>query len=174
LWRTVVDEAVALIVADGAAVVTYTERFWQTLAARPSDAAPNDSAVAAVIETLFRQGRLQQPISIDDPAEGASWEDVGGRGHLLYVVRNDNLVAVVRLDSQLTSSVVLGDITGELDTPSTGTVAAGRLWVVNPRFTRLRHPARCTGSPNCHSVPKRLSITSPAAGRRSAALTRCS
>jgi len=30
LWRTVVDEAVALIGADGAAVVTYTERFWQT------------------------------------------------------------------------------------------------------------------------------------------------
>ena len=30
LWRTVVDEAVALIAADGAAVVTYTERFWQT------------------------------------------------------------------------------------------------------------------------------------------------
>jgi hypothetical protein len=38
LWRIVVDEAVALIAADGAAVVSYTERFWQTLAARPSDA----------------------------------------------------------------------------------------------------------------------------------------
>jgi hypothetical protein len=32
LWRTVAEEAVALIAADGAAVVTYTERFWQTLA----------------------------------------------------------------------------------------------------------------------------------------------
>ena len=30
LWRTVVDEALALIAADGAAVVTYTERLWQT------------------------------------------------------------------------------------------------------------------------------------------------
>jgi hypothetical protein len=30
LWRTVVDEAVALIAADGAAVVTYIDRFWQT------------------------------------------------------------------------------------------------------------------------------------------------
>ena len=30
LWRAVVDEAVALIAADGAAVVTHTERFWQT------------------------------------------------------------------------------------------------------------------------------------------------
>jgi len=85
LWRIVVDEAVALIAADGAAVVTYTERLWQTLAARPSGGASDDSAAAAVIEMLFRQGRLQQPFSIDDPAEGASW-DVVGR-HALLVVR---------------------------------------------------------------------------------------
>jgi hypothetical protein len=56
LWRIVVDEAVALIAADGAAVVTYTERCWQTLAARRRDGAPDDSAAAAVIEMLFRQG----------------------------------------------------------------------------------------------------------------------
>jgi hypothetical protein len=85
LWRTVVDEAVALIAADGAAVVTHTERFWQTLAAHPGDAAPDDSATAAVIEMLSRQGLLQQPISIDDPAEGASWDVVGRRA--LLVVR---------------------------------------------------------------------------------------
>jgi hypothetical protein len=85
LWRTVVDEAVALIAADGASVVRHTERFWQTLAARPSDTAPDDSAAAAMIEMLFRQGLLQQPISIDDPAEGASWDVVGRRA--LLVVR---------------------------------------------------------------------------------------
>ena len=77
LWRTVVDEAMVLIPADGAAVVTYTERFWRTLAARPSDATPDDSAAAAVIEVLFRQGLLQQPFSIDDPAEGALWDGDG-------------------------------------------------------------------------------------------------
>jgi ANTAR domain len=85
LWRAVVDEAVALIGADGAAVVTHTERFWQTLAAHPGDAAPDDSETAAVIEMLFRQGLLRQPISIDDPAEGASWDVVGRRA--LLVVR---------------------------------------------------------------------------------------
>ena len=83
LWRIVVDEAVALIAADGAAVVTHTERFWQTLAAHPGDTAPNDSATAAVIEMLFRQGLLQQPFSIDDPAESASWDVVGRRAFLL-------------------------------------------------------------------------------------------
>jgi hypothetical protein len=85
LWPAVVDEALALIAADGAAVVTYTGRFWQTLAASPSDAAPDDSAAAAVIEMLFRQGLLQQPISIDDPAEGASSVSLGWRA--LLVVR---------------------------------------------------------------------------------------
>jgi ANTAR domain len=77
LWPTVVDEALALIAADGAAVVTYTGRFWQTVAAHPSPAAPDDSAAAAVIEMLLRQGLIQQPISIDDPAEGASSVSLG-------------------------------------------------------------------------------------------------
>jgi hypothetical protein len=85
LWRIVVDEAVALIAADGAAVVTYTERIWEILAARPGDAAPDDSTAVAVIEMLFRQGLLQQPVSIDDLAEGASWNGLGRRG--LLVVR---------------------------------------------------------------------------------------
>jgi hypothetical protein len=85
LWRTVAEEALALIAADGAAIVTHTKRFWQTLAAHPSDEAPDDSATAAVIELLFRQGLLQQPISIDDPTENASWGLVGRRA--LLVVR---------------------------------------------------------------------------------------
>jgi hypothetical protein len=58
------------------------------------------------------------------------------RGHLLYVVRNnDNVVAVVRLGSQLATGTVLGNITDPgLDVPTTATVAAGRLWAVNARF----------------------------------------
>ena len=83
LWRTVVDEALALIAADGAAVVTYTDRFWQTLAARPSDAAPGDSATAEVIEMLLRQGLLQQPFPNDDPTEVASWDALGERALLV-------------------------------------------------------------------------------------------
>ncbi|HEX5907285.1 MAG TPA: ANTAR domain-containing protein [Propionibacteriaceae bacterium] len=83
LWRTVVDEAVALIAADGAAVVTYTEGIWEILAARRREAAPDDSAAAAVIELLFRQGLFQRPLSIDDPAEGASWDGVGRRALLV-------------------------------------------------------------------------------------------
>jgi hypothetical protein len=40
-----------------------------------------------------------------------------------------------RLDSQLASGAVLGDITDPgLDVPTTATVAAGRLWAVNAWF----------------------------------------
>jgi ANTAR domain len=85
LWRTVVDEAVALIAADGAAVVTYTGGIWEILAARRREAAADDSAAAAVIELLFRQGLFQRPLSIDDPAEGATWDGVGRR--VLLVAR---------------------------------------------------------------------------------------
>jgi hypothetical protein len=63
------------------------------------------------------------------------------RGNTLYVV-GGGLVTVVRLGARLASGVVLGVITdpGEpnnplLDVPTTATVAAGRLWAVNARFT---------------------------------------
>ena len=84
LWRTIVDEAMALIPANGAVLITCTERFWQALAARPGDAAPDDSAAAAM-ETLFQRGLLRHPISIDDLAEG-TW-GVGQGWRALLVVR---------------------------------------------------------------------------------------
>jgi outer membrane protein assembly factor BamB len=86
-----------------------------------------------------------------DPATGVTDEvDLGGAtlgsgtadglellGHTLYVVRNfDNLVTVVQLGPQLASGVVLGELTDpSLDVPATATVAAGRLWAVNARFS---------------------------------------
>jgi hypothetical protein len=82
-----------------------------------------------------------------DPDTGTAKEvDLGGVslgavdglelvGHTLYAVRNSNVVTVVRLGSQLATGTVLGDITDPgLDISTTGTVAAGRLWVVNARF----------------------------------------
>jgi hypothetical protein len=76
---------------------------------------------------------------------GADTVDLGGevlpgpdglelRGNTLYVV-GGGLVTVVRLGARLASGVVLGEITDPgLDVPTTATVAAGRLWVVNARF----------------------------------------
>jgi hypothetical protein len=63
------------------------------------------------------------------------------RGNTLYVV-GGGVVTVVRLGARLASGVVLGEITDPgLDVPTTATVAAGRLWVVNARFTTPPTPA---------------------------------
>ena len=89
-----------------------------------------------------------------DPATGVAAElDLGGVnlgypdglelvGHTLYVVRPfQNRVTVVSLGARLTGGVVLGDlIDPSLDIPSTATVAAGRLWAVNLRFTTPPEP----------------------------------
>ena len=50
-----------------------------------------------MIEMLFRQGLLQQPISIDDPAEGASWDVVGRRALLVVRIEDGSLRQPVRL-----------------------------------------------------------------------------
>jgi hypothetical protein len=89
-----------------------------------------------------------------DPATGVAAElDLGGvnlgypdglelLGHTLYVVRPfQNRVTVVALGARLTGGVVLGDlIDPSFDIPSTATVAAGRLWAVNLRFTTPPEP----------------------------------
>jgi len=63
------------------------------------------------------------------------------RGRKLYVVRSDNRVTVLRMGRRMASGVVLGDLTDPgLDFPSTATVAAGRLWVVNLRYFTLPGP----------------------------------
>ncbi|HVD87510.1 MAG TPA: hypothetical protein VNB91_01285 [Jatrophihabitantaceae bacterium] len=90
-----------------------------------------------------------------DPATGVADElDLGGvnlgypdglelLGHTLYVVRPfQNRVTVVSLGDRLTGGVVLGDLTDpSFDIPSTATVAAGRLWAVNLRFTTQPEPS---------------------------------
>jgi len=84
-----------------------------------------------------------------DPATGVADEvDLGGvnlgypdglelLGHTLYVVRPfQNRVTVLSLGAGLTGGVLLGDLTDpSFDIPSTATIAAGRLWAVNLRFT---------------------------------------
>ena len=89
-----------------------------------------------------------------DPATGVAEElDLGGvnlgypdglelLGHTLYVVRPfQNRVTVIALGSRLAGGVVLGHlIDPSFDEPSTATVAAGRLWAVNLRFTTPSTP----------------------------------
>jgi hypothetical protein len=64
------------------------------------------------------------------------------RGRTLYVVRGEpNSVSVVRLGERLTSGRVVARLRDrDLDVPSTATIAAGRLWVVNARFETTPTP----------------------------------
>jgi hypothetical protein len=74
-------------------------------------------------------------INLGSPPPLSNADGLELRGHLLYVVRNTDVVTVVRLGSQLAAGTVLGNITDPgLDVPTTATVAAGRLWAVNARF----------------------------------------
>lgn len=70
------------------------------------------------------------------------------RGSTLYVVRNNadgstsEAVLVHRLGPGLTTARLLGSLTSPaLDVPTTATLAAGRLWVVNARFTTPATPS---------------------------------
>ena len=80
-------------------------------------------------------------IDLGDDVDLSSVDGLELQGRTLYAVRNSNVVTVVRLGSQLAAGTVLGDITDPgLDIPATATVAAGRLWAVNARFTTPPEP----------------------------------
>jgi hypothetical protein len=102
---------------------------------------------------LVAQSEAGKLFRVDPATGGADEIDLGGAtlsypdglellGHTLYVVRPfDNRVTVISLGVRLASGVVLGDLTDpSLDIPSTATVAAGRLWAVNLRFTTPVEP----------------------------------
>ncbi|HLM20055.1 MAG TPA: superoxide dismutase [Propionibacteriaceae bacterium] len=127
--------------ADSATLLQVTGDFVQV----PD--VPNLNGIVAKNGTLLvgdsNTGNL---FRVDPDTGSADMVDLGGevlpdpdglelRGNTLYVV-GGGLVTVVRLGARLASGVVLGEITDpSLDVPTTATVAAGRLWVVNARFT---------------------------------------
>ena len=137
--------------SDAATLLPVTGDFTQT-------AGPNLNGIVAKRGVLIvAQSNTGKLFRVDPDTGIADEVDLGGaelpapdglelRGNTLYVV-GDGLVTLVRLRVRLTSGVVLGVITdpGEpnnplLDVPTTATVAAGRLWVVNARFTTPPNP----------------------------------
>ena len=127
---------------DAATLLPVTGDFVQT---PPPD--PNFNGIVAKSGVLLVAHTSMGKLFRVDPDTGvAEGVDLGGevlpapdglelRGNTLYVV-GGGLVTVVRLGAGLASGVVLGEITDPgLDVPTTATLAAGRLWVVNARFT---------------------------------------
>jgi hypothetical protein len=132
---------------DAATLLPVSGDFAQT-----PPPAPNLNGIVAKSGVLLVAQTSTGKLFRVDPDTGIADEvELGGaelptpdglelRGNTLYVVGGGE-VTVVRLGAHLASGVVLGDISGELDTPSTATVAAGRLWVVNPRFNTPPSPS---------------------------------
>lgn len=137
---------------DAAELLPVTGDFVQT-------AGPNlNGIVEKAGMLLVAQSSTGQLFRVD-PATGiAALVDLGGevlpgpdglelRGNTLYAV-GGGVVTMIRLGARLSTGEVLGVITdpGEpadplLDVPTTATVAAGRLWVVNARFTTPPTPS---------------------------------
>jgi sugar lactone lactonase YvrE len=127
---------------DAATLLPVTGDFIQT-----APPAPNLNGIVAKGSVLLvAQTSTGKLFSVDPDTGIANEVDLGDevllpgpdglelRGDTLYVV-GGGVVTVVRLGARLASGVVLGEITDPgLDVPSTATVAAGRLWVVNARF----------------------------------------
>jgi hypothetical protein len=137
---------------DAATLLPVTGDFAQNAAQ------PNLNGIVARCGTLLVAQTSTGKLFRVDPVTGVADEvGLGGevlpspdglelRGKTLYAVGN-GLVTVVRLKDRLSHGVVRGVITDPggpdsplLDVPTTATVAAGRLWVVNARFTTPRTP----------------------------------
>jgi hypothetical protein len=138
------------LASAGIAYEAARDRIWVAGVGPPlhgrADVRVYDASSGAVLATYA-------PLGVGLLNDVAAEFDLGGvnlgypdglelLGHTLYVVRPfQNRVTVVSLGAQLTGGVVLGDlIDPSFDIPSTATVAAGRLWAVNLRFTTPPEP----------------------------------
>jgi hypothetical protein len=137
---------------DAATLLPVTGDFAQTAGG------PNLNGIVARCGALVAAQSSTGKLFRIDPVTGIADEVdlVGGvltspdglelRGRKLYAVGN-GVVTVVRLEDRLSRGVVRGVLTDPgapdaslLDVPTTATVAAGKLWVVNARFTTPRTP----------------------------------
>ena len=142
----------ALPPEDAATLLPVTGDFVQT-----AGGANLNGIVDTCGELLVAQSSTGKLFRVDPETGFADEVDLGGealprpdglelRRNKLYAV-GGGLVTVVRLTHDLARGVVRGVITDPgspedplLDVPTTATVSAGRLWVVNARFTTPRTP----------------------------------
>jgi hypothetical protein len=139
---------------SAATVLPVGGDFLQTPGDNPAPGINMNGIVAEDGVLLVAQSSTGKLFRVDPVTGVADALDLGGLnlgypdglellGHTLYVVRPfQNRVTVISLSARLTGGVVLGDLNDpSFDIPSTATVAAGRLWAVNLRFTTPPEPA---------------------------------
>jgi sugar lactone lactonase YvrE len=124
------EEAATLLPVTGAFVQTPGVANLNGIVAKSGVLIVANSDTGQLFRVDPDTGIAEAVVGVDLPSP----DGLELRGNTLYVV-GGGVVTVVRLGARLASGVVLGEITDPgLDVPTTATVAAGRLWVVNARF----------------------------------------
>jgi sugar lactone lactonase YvrE len=101
------------------------------------DATPDGSTLIAVNSTdgeLYRIDASTSDVTKIELGESLHADGILLEGHTLYAVRNQGNVAVIELANDLTSGMVVDQLTGDLDVPTTVARFGSSLYVVNARF----------------------------------------
>jgi len=107
------------------------------------DATPNGKTLVAVNSTdgeLYRIDASSGAATEIELGESLHADGILLDGHTLYAVRNQGNVAVVELANDLSSGTVVGQLTGNLDVPTTVARFGSSLYVVNARFGTTDEP----------------------------------
>jgi sugar lactone lactonase YvrE len=108
------------------------------------DATPNGETLIAVNSTageLYRIDATSLDVStIDLGGESVHGDGILLHGRTLYVVRDQDHVAVIQLAPDLASGTVVDELTGDLDVPTTVARFGSALYVVNARFGTTDEP----------------------------------
>ena len=102
------------------------------------DATPNGKTLIAVNSTageLYRiDARTGETTVIDMGGASVAGDGLLLTGHTLYAVRNQDHVAVIHLAPDLSSGVIVDQLTGDFDVPTTVARHGSSLYVVNAAF----------------------------------------
>jgi len=107
------------------------------------DATPNGHTLVAVNSTdgeLYRIDASSLDVTTIDLGESLHADGILLEGHTLYAVRNQGNVAVIQLATDLSSGAIVGQLTGNLDVPTTVARFGSSLYVVNARFGTTDEP----------------------------------
>jgi sugar lactone lactonase YvrE len=108
------------------------------------DATPDGSTLIAVNSTdgeLYRIDASTEDVTIIDlGVESAHGDGILLEGHTLFVVRDQDHVAVIELATDLSSGAVVDQLTGDFDVPTTVARFGSSLYVVNARFGTTDEP----------------------------------
>lgn len=108
------------------------------------DATPNGDTLIAVNSTAGELYRIDATsldvMTIDLGGEPAHGDGILLHGQTLYVVRDQDHVAVIELSPDLSSGSVVDELTGDFDVPTTVARFGSSLYVVNARFGTTDDP----------------------------------